>query len=60
MVRPDAIVIIQNITADLLPGVVFACVVIGWHSFCFQTAEEAFHWTVIPAVSRQLTLCFIL
>ncbi len=22
-----------------------------WHPFCFQTAEEAFHWTVIPAVS---------
>lgn len=50
MVRPDAIVKIQNITADLLPGFVFACVAIGWHPICFQSVEEAFHWTIIPAV----------
>lgn len=51
MVRPDVIVIIQDITANLLPGLVLAYVTIRRHPFCFQTAEEAFHWTVIPAVS---------
>lgn len=51
MVRPDAIVIIQDITANLLPGLVLAYVTIRRHPFCFQTAEDAFHRTVIPAVS---------
>lgn len=51
MVGPDAIVVMQDITADLSPGLVLACIAISRHPFCFQTAEEAFHGTVIPAVS---------
>lgn len=51
MVRPNTIVIIQDINADLLPGLVLAYVTISRHPFCFQTAEEALHGTVILAVS---------
>ena len=51
MVRPDAVVVIQDITADFSPGFVPAYVTIHRHPFCFQTAEEALHGTVIPAVS---------
>ncbi|PVY73787.1 hypothetical protein C7330_3013 [Pectobacterium versatile] len=51
MMRSDAIVVIQDITADLSPGLVLTCVTICRHPFCFQTTEEAFHGAVIPAVS---------
>lgn len=51
MVRSDAIVVVQYVIINLLPGLVLACVTIRWHPFCFQTAEEAFHGAVIPAVS---------
>lgn len=51
MMRSDAIVVIQYITADLPLGLILACVTIRRHPFCFQTAEEAFHGAVIPAVS---------
>ena len=51
MVRSDAVVVVQYVIINLLPGLVLACVTIRWHPFCFQTAEEAFHGAVIPAVS---------
>lgn len=52
MVRSDdAIVVIQDITADLSPGLVLTCVTIRRHPFCFQTTEDAFLGAVIPAVS---------
>ena len=51
MVRSDAVVVVQYVIINLLPGLVLACITICWHPFCFQTAEEAFHGTVIPAVS---------
>lgn len=58
MVRPDAIVIIQDITANLLPGLVLAYVTIRRHPFCFQTAEEALQGTIIPAVSLSADALF--
>lgn len=51
MMRSDAIVVIQDITAGLSPGLVLTCVTIRCLSFCFQTTEEAFHGAIIPAVS---------
>lgn len=51
MVRSDAIVVVQYVIIKLLPGLVLSSVTIRWHPFCFQTAEEAFHRTIIPAVS---------
>lgn len=51
MVRSDAVVVVQYVIINLLPGLVLACVTIRWHPFCFQTTEEAFHGTVIPTVS---------
>lgn len=51
MVRPDAVVVIQDITADLSSGLVLTCITIRQHSFGFKTAEEAFHGAVIPAIS---------
>lgn len=51
MVRSDAVVVVQYVIINLLPGLVLASVTIRWHPFCFQTAEEAFHGAVIPAVS---------
>lgn len=51
MVRSDAVVVVQYVIINLLPGLVLACVTIRWHLFCFQTAEEAFHGAVIPTVS---------
>ena len=51
MVRSDAIVVVQYVIINLLPGLVLACVTIRWHPFCFQTAEEVFHGAVISIVS---------
>ena len=51
MVRSDTVVVVQYVIINLLPGLVLVDVTIRWHPFCFQTAEEAFHWAVIPAVS---------
>lgn len=50
MMRSDAIVVIQNITADFSPGLILPRVTIRRHPLCFQTTEEAFHGTVILAV----------
>lgn len=51
MVRSDTAVVVQYVIINLLPGLVLVDVTIRWHPFCFQTAEEAFHWAIIPAVS---------
>ncbi len=51
MVRSDTVVVVQYVIINLLPGLVLVDVTIRWHPFCFQTAEEAFHWAIIPAVS---------
>ncbi|STR55730.1 integrase [Klebsiella oxytoca] len=51
MVRPDAIVVAPYIIINLLPGPVLACVNLRRHPYCFLTAEEALHGTIIPAVS---------
>lgn len=51
MVRSDAVVVVQYVTINLLSGFVLACVTIHRYPFCFQTAEEAFHGTIVPAVS---------
>ncbi|MCZ6323942.1 histidinol dehydrogenase, partial [Escherichia coli] len=38
---PDSqVILLTPEVSGLLPGHVFACVAIGWHPFCFQTAEE--------------------
>lgn len=50
MVRSDAIVVVQYVIINLLPGLILTCITIRRYPFCFQTAEEAFHWAVIPAV----------
>lgn len=47
----DAIVVVQYVIINLLPGLVPTCVTIRRHPFCFQTAEEAFHRAVVSAVS---------
>lgn len=58
MVRSDAIVVVQYVIINLLPGLVLACVTTRWHPFRFQTAEEAFHGAVIPAVSPSADALF--
>lgn len=56
MVRPDAFVVIQDITADLSAGLVLTCITIRRHPFGFKTTEEPFQGAVISAVSRRQTL----
>lgn len=51
MMRSDAIVVIQDITADLSLGLILTCVTIRRYPSCSQTTEEAFHEAIIPAVS---------
>ena len=58
MVRSDTIVVVQYVTINLPQGLGLACVTIYWYPFCFQTAEEALHGTIIPAVSPSADALF--
>lgn len=54
----DAVVVVQYVTINLLPGRVLAGATIHWYPFCFQTAEEALQGTIIPAVSLSADALF--
>lgn len=56
MMGPDAIVVIQYITPDLLPGLILIYITICRTSFYFQTPEEALHRAVIRYYPLRLTL----
>jgi len=49
--RSERSVISKDIVRYGVSCIAEAYVTHHWHPFCFQTAEEAFHWAVIPEFS---------